>query len=47
MKIGFVSDSLGGLSFEAVLDNAARIGVNSGEVVTGTRESNPKGSRTP
>jgi sugar phosphate isomerase/epimerase len=35
MKIGFVSDSLGGLSFEAMLDNAARIGVSGVEVNTG------------
>lgn len=35
MKIGFVSDSLGGLSFDAVLDNAARIGVSGVEVNTG------------
>ena len=35
MKIGFVSDSLGGLSFEAVLDNAARIGVSGVEINTG------------
>lgn len=35
MKIGFVSDSLGGLSFDQVLDNAARIGVSGVEVNTG------------
>lgn len=35
MKIGFVSDSLGGLSFEDMLDNAARIGVSGVEVNTG------------
>src|SRR5262245_62096385 len=35
MKIGFVSDSLGGLSFDEVLDNAARIGVDGVEVNTG------------
>lgn len=35
MKIGFVSDSLGGLPFEGVLDTAARIGVAGVEVNTG------------
>lgn len=35
MKIGFVSDSLGGLSFDSMLDNAARIGVSGVEVNTG------------
>lgn len=35
MKIGFVSDSLGSLSFDEVLDNAARIGVDGVEVNTG------------
>jgi sugar phosphate isomerase/epimerase len=35
MKIGFVSDSLGDLTFEAVLENAARIGVSGVEVNTG------------
>lgn len=35
MKIGFVSDSLGRLSFDEVLDNAARIGVSGVEVNTG------------
>lgn len=35
MKIGFVSDSLGGMSFDQVLDNAARIGVSGVEVNTG------------
>jgi sugar phosphate isomerase/epimerase len=35
MKLGFVSDSLGGMSFEAVLDNAARLGVSGVEVNTG------------
>ncbi|MCR6499068.1 sugar phosphate isomerase/epimerase [Shinella sp. CPCC 101442] len=35
MKLGFVSDSLGGLSFDALLDNAARLGVSGVEVNTG------------
>ncbi|MEI9404798.1 sugar phosphate isomerase/epimerase [Mesorhizobium argentiipisi] len=35
MKIGFVSDSLGGLGFEQVLDEAARLGVDGVEVNTG------------
>ncbi|WP_114348485.1 sugar phosphate isomerase/epimerase family protein [Paracoccus lutimaris] len=35
MKIGFVSDSLGGLSLEQVLENAARMGVDGVEVNTG------------
>jgi sugar phosphate isomerase/epimerase len=35
MKLGFVSDSLGGMSFEALLDNAARLGVAGVEVNTG------------
>lgn len=35
MKLGFVSDSLGGLPFEAVLDHAARMGVSGVEVNTG------------
>ncbi|MBN8630140.1 MAG: sugar phosphate isomerase/epimerase [Rhodobacterales bacterium] len=35
MKIGFVSDSLGGLSFDQVLDHAARLGVSGVEVNTG------------
>lgn len=34
MKLGFVSDSLGGLSFEAMLDHAARLGVSGVEVNT-------------
>lgn len=34
MKLGFVSDSLGGMGFEAMLDNAARIGVSGVEVNT-------------
>ncbi|MDR9763295.1 sugar phosphate isomerase/epimerase [Rhizobium redzepovicii] len=34
MKLGFVSDSLGGLSFTEVLDNAARMGVSGVEVNT-------------
>jgi sugar phosphate isomerase/epimerase len=35
MKLGFVSDSLGGLPFQAVLDHAVRIGVSGVEVNTG------------
>lgn len=35
MKLGFVSDSLGGLSFEEMLDNAQRLGVSGVEVNTG------------
>jgi sugar phosphate isomerase/epimerase len=35
MKLGFVSDSLGGLSFEAMLDQAQRLGVDGVEVNTG------------
>jgi sugar phosphate isomerase/epimerase len=35
MKLGFVSDSLGGLSFDALLDSAARLGVSGIEVNTG------------
>ena len=35
MKLGFVSDSLGGMSFEDMLDNAARMGVDGVEVNTG------------
>ncbi|MGQ3296120.1 MAG: sugar phosphate isomerase/epimerase family protein, partial [Shinella sp.] len=35
MKLGFVSDSLGGLSFNALLDNAVRLGVSGVEVNTG------------
>jgi sugar phosphate isomerase/epimerase len=35
MKLGFVSDSLGGLPFQAVLDHAARIGDSRVEVNTG------------
>mgnify|MGYP001139033974 CR=1 FL=1 len=34
MKLGFVSDSLGGMSFEAMLDNAVRLGVSGVEVNT-------------
>lgn len=34
MKLGFVSDSLGGLSFETMLDHAARMGVQGVEVNT-------------
>ncbi|MDJ0631276.1 MAG: sugar phosphate isomerase/epimerase [Rhodobacter sp.] len=35
MKLGFVSDSLGSLSFENVLDHAARLGLDGVEVNTG------------
>jgi sugar phosphate isomerase/epimerase len=35
MKLGLVSDSLGGMSFEALLDNAARLGVSGVEINTG------------
>lgn len=35
MKLGFVSDSLGGFSVEALLENAARMGVSGIEVNTG------------
>ena len=35
MKLGFVSDSLGGLPFDALLDHAARLGVSGVEVNTG------------
>ncbi|WP_338723123.1 sugar phosphate isomerase/epimerase [Devosia sp. XK-2] len=35
MKLGFVSDSLGGTSFEEMLDNAKRLGVSGVEVNTG------------
>ncbi|MGA1181281.1 MAG: sugar phosphate isomerase/epimerase family protein, partial [Marivivens sp.] len=34
MKLGFVSDSLGGMSFEAMLDHAARMAVSGVEVNT-------------
>ena len=34
MKLGFVSDSLGGLSFDAMLDHATRLGVSGVEVNT-------------
>ena len=34
MKLGFVSDSLGGLSFETMLDHASRMGVSGVEVNT-------------
>ncbi|MBL4626565.1 MAG: sugar phosphate isomerase/epimerase [Roseicyclus sp.] len=34
MKLGFVSDSLGGMSFEAMLDNAVRMGASGVEVNT-------------
>ena len=35
MKLGFVSDSLGGMSFDDLLDNAQRMGVSGIEVNTG------------
>jgi sugar phosphate isomerase/epimerase len=35
MKLGFVSDSLGGLPFDAMLDHAVRLGVSGVEVNTG------------
>lgn len=35
MKLGFVSDSLGGVPFAAMLDHAARLGVSGVEVNTG------------
>jgi sugar phosphate isomerase/epimerase len=35
MKLGFVSDSLGAMPFEAMLDHAARLGVSGVEVNTG------------
>lgn len=35
MKLGFVSDSLGGMTFDALLDSAARLGVSGVEVNTG------------
>jgi len=35
MKLGFVSDSLGGLPFDAVLDHATRMGLSGVEVNTG------------
>ena len=34
MKLGFVSDSLGGMGFEEMLDHAARMGVSGIEVNT-------------
>jgi sugar phosphate isomerase/epimerase len=34
MKLGFVSDSLGGMGFDAMLDHAARVGVSGVEVNT-------------
>lgn len=34
MKLGFVSDSLGGMSFDAMLDHAQRLGVSGVEVNT-------------
>ena len=35
MKSGFVSDSLGGLPYDAMLDHPARLGVQGVEVNTG------------
>ena len=35
MKLGFVSDSLGGIAFDDLLDHAARMGVSGVEVNTG------------
>ncbi|WP_199897544.1 hypothetical protein [Asaia platycodi] len=35
MKIGFVSDSLGALSFDQMLDQAAALGVSGVEINTG------------
>lgn len=35
MKLGFVSDSLGGMAFDDLLDHAARMGVSGVEVNTG------------
>jgi sugar phosphate isomerase/epimerase len=35
MKLGFVSDSLGGLPFDALLDHAVRLGVSGVEINTG------------
>ncbi len=35
MKIGFVSDSLGGLGFDEMLDHAARMGIDGVEINTG------------
>ena len=35
MKLGFVSDSLGGMSFDTLLDSAAQLGVSGVEVNTG------------
>ena len=35
MKLGFVSDSLGGVSFEQLLDHAVRMGVDGVEINTG------------
>lgn len=35
MKLGFVSDSLGGMSFDEMLDNAQRMGVSGIEINTG------------
>lgn len=46
MKLGFVSDSLGGMSFEALLDNAARLGVAGVEVNTGGWSTAPHFDRT-
>ncbi|AYG57545.1 sugar phosphate isomerase/epimerase family protein [Rhizobium jaguaris] len=41
MKLGFVSDSLGNLKFEEVLDTAVRLGVAGVEVNTGNWSSAP------
>ncbi|PRY82906.1 sugar phosphate isomerase/epimerase family protein [Donghicola tyrosinivorans] len=41
MKIGFVSDSLGGLSFNEMMDAAARLGVDGVEVNTGGWSTGP------
>ncbi|PDT44820.1 hypothetical protein CO661_26475 [Sinorhizobium fredii] len=35
MKLGFVSDSLGGMTFDGLLDSAARLGVSGVELNTG------------
>ncbi|AGA09080.1 sugar phosphate isomerase/epimerase (plasmid) [Sinorhizobium meliloti WSM1022] len=35
MKLGFVSDSVGGMTFDGLLDSAARLGVSGVEVNTG------------
>lgn len=41
MKIGFVSDSLGGLPFEEMMDTATRMGVDGVEVNTGGWSTGP------